>query len=333
MNLNLSKYDSSKRLVYIDIFRDFGIICMVMGHIGFGGLFDKFIHSFHMPMFFVISGMFFKEKSVESTLNYIKMKAKKLLIPYFSLGIIQYVIWQYISYPKWNIVLLKNLFFVNTNELAIAGALWFLTALFWADILYFIIRKYIKNKKIYISLIILLAIIGNMENTIIPFKLPYSLGAAFVGVGLLHIGWCLYNIHNVTMIFNMNIKKIIVLLIGTIVLIFLNGNVNMRLGQYSIVPLFWINAILATVVGINLCKILEEKNFKFGLKRLSYIGQNSIVYVCLNQLTIIFVTCLIGKHILPKIIYKIIVLVITMILLRVEAIILLNSKLKFLFGK
>lgn len=36
----------------IDVFLGFGIILMVMGHIGFGSIFDQFIHAFHMPMFF-----------------------------------------------------------------------------------------------------------------------------------------------------------------------------------------------------------------------------------------------------------------------------------------
>ncbi len=36
----------------IDIFRCFGIILMVMGHVGFGKAFDKFIHGFNMQMFF-----------------------------------------------------------------------------------------------------------------------------------------------------------------------------------------------------------------------------------------------------------------------------------------
>mgnify|MGYP007030225338 CR=1 FL=1 len=33
---------------------------MIMGHVGFGGHFDKWIHAFHMPMFFFVSGMFFR---------------------------------------------------------------------------------------------------------------------------------------------------------------------------------------------------------------------------------------------------------------------------------
>ena len=37
---------------YIDILRGIGIIIMVSGHIGFGGKFDRYIHTFHMPLFF-----------------------------------------------------------------------------------------------------------------------------------------------------------------------------------------------------------------------------------------------------------------------------------------
>ena len=57
------------RMDYIDIYRAFGIILMVMGHIGFGGKFDKFIHAFHMPMFFFISGFFYKEKCIDLLLR------------------------------------------------------------------------------------------------------------------------------------------------------------------------------------------------------------------------------------------------------------------------
>lgn len=55
------------RIDSIDIFRGIGIIIMVMGHIGFGSIFDHLIHAFHMPMFYFISGMFFKAENVDGT--------------------------------------------------------------------------------------------------------------------------------------------------------------------------------------------------------------------------------------------------------------------------
>ena len=45
----------TNRIEYIDYYRAIGIVMMVMGHIGFGATFDKFIHAFHMPMFFLVS--------------------------------------------------------------------------------------------------------------------------------------------------------------------------------------------------------------------------------------------------------------------------------------
>ena len=55
---------------------------MVMGHTNsFGGYFDKFIHAFHVPMFFVISGYLFRVNSY-SLSDIIKKRIKSLLVPY-----------------------------------------------------------------------------------------------------------------------------------------------------------------------------------------------------------------------------------------------------------
>ena len=43
-----------------DILKGLGILLMIMGHVGFGELFSKYIHAFHMPLFFLISGYFYK---------------------------------------------------------------------------------------------------------------------------------------------------------------------------------------------------------------------------------------------------------------------------------
>lgn len=56
---------NDKRIEYVDIYRGIGIILMIMGHIGFGGKFDIWIHAFHMPMFFFISGFLHKEKMMD----------------------------------------------------------------------------------------------------------------------------------------------------------------------------------------------------------------------------------------------------------------------------
>lgn len=74
----------NNRSEYIDFFRGIGILLMIMGHIGFGRIFDKWIHSFHMPMFFFVSGFFYiGNKPVVAS---VKKYTKKMLLPYLMWG-------------------------------------------------------------------------------------------------------------------------------------------------------------------------------------------------------------------------------------------------------
>lgn len=59
---------------------------MVMGHIGFGEKFDKFIHAFHMPIFFFVSGFLYK-RSDKKILYILIKKVKSLIVPYFIFGL------------------------------------------------------------------------------------------------------------------------------------------------------------------------------------------------------------------------------------------------------
>ena len=73
---------NNKRIDSVDIFKAIGILLMIMGHIGFGGFFSKWIHAFHMPMFFIISGFFISSYSP----NFLNKKILGLIVPYFLLA-------------------------------------------------------------------------------------------------------------------------------------------------------------------------------------------------------------------------------------------------------
>lgn len=118
---------SSKRIEYIDIFRGLGILIMVMGHVGFGDLFQHFIHAFHMPMFFWVSGFFYKRNYDIKLL--IRKRVKTLLVPYLIFGAVHLLICAILKIQNIESAL-QHLLWENTRGLPIAGALWFLTALF-----------------------------------------------------------------------------------------------------------------------------------------------------------------------------------------------------------
>ena len=58
-----------KRNDAIDILKGIGIILMVFDHIGFGNMVHTYIQSFHMLLFFIVSGYFYIGKKNYNILN------------------------------------------------------------------------------------------------------------------------------------------------------------------------------------------------------------------------------------------------------------------------
>ena len=69
----------------IDTLKGIGILLVVLGHnwitLEEKGTLFQLIYSFHMPLFFIISGVFTKEK--ENLLSFTKNKIDSILKPYF----------------------------------------------------------------------------------------------------------------------------------------------------------------------------------------------------------------------------------------------------------
>lgn len=328
----------------MDIFRGSGILLMVMGHVvGNSNRFSHFIHAFHMPMFFFISGYFFLnvQNEIVSPKEFIKKKCKSLIVPYCIFGIFHFIFWYIKYWDLRSIEPLLNLLFINTKGLPVAGALWFLTALFFSNVIYFFIIYYIKSHIIKNLIIIIVALVGNIATDIYPFRMPYALDASFVGVGMIHIAQlirqyenkrginCLLNLHWLNCIISGSIITI---------LIFFNGCINMRNGEYAIVPLFWINAVGAILVGINLSKYilyLKEKSgcITFFADQLIEIGKNSIVYVCLNEVVILLVSERLSLINFSGRWFSLSLFTISLCILRVVDVMLRNDRFRIVLGK
>ena len=291
--MELRKSAGSNRLDYVDVYRALGIILMVMGHIGFGDIFDHFIHAFHMPMFFILSGFLYntEKNATISIKQFVKKKAKALLIPYLAFSLIHIPVWLILEGFSYEPLL--NLLLFSTKELPVADALWFLVALFVADITYFLLRRFIKNKFIFHGCVVVISVTGCLIKPLLSVVLPFALGPAMVGLGLFDIGCSIRSAKNKWIfpkLLDLKWYFWIVLTLGTSALIFLNGYINMRSEKYAIVPLFFVVSMLSFFVLITLskfiCKIFGKTIICSWLKS---IGENSIVYVCTNQVVIIVV--------------------------------------------
>ena len=113
-----------QRIEELDITKAIGIIMVVVGHTQLPTFMSNFIWSFHMPLFYIISGIILSQKKYTSFKLFLTRKIRTLIIPYIIFSIIIFEGYKLLSLP------------INNHPIqeVISGwygiALWFLPNLF-----------------------------------------------------------------------------------------------------------------------------------------------------------------------------------------------------------
>lgn len=336
-----------KRLDRIDILRAIGIILMVAGHVfTFFGKFDRYIHTFHMPLFFVISGYLFKSKPEIKVFTLIGQRTKRLLLPYVTFAVFNYVAWFFLERgtEEWYAPLIRLVTY-NTSGLPICGALWFLTALFWAEVFYLVFDRMLKRTEVRSVIVLVSAVAVSVIQNSTEFRLPLTIDTGFICMGFYEVGrLCKTYGGRVSEKINATgfWKKILlglVMFLVNAVLAFVNPYVNIKSGWYGFVPLFWVNALIgiATCYMLALVIDLHFKERNVLKKYLVTVGRGSIVFLGFNQLVIVCMEWLIKVLPVSLNIWIVsgIIFVLVMCILQVLYLLLnktKNKKLRILFG-
>lgn len=273
---------------------------------------------------FFVTGFLYLRRREGSIGKIVLKKAKTLLIPYFVLGLFHCILYGLVfGFSKDHYY---HLCWINTEGIPISGALWFLTALFFTDVLYLIIDRFRLH-----FLIIPLAIFGCFAEAYFNLQLPWALNAPLVGMGFY---WCgdLYKKICDRKIISILFRRyyVTVVCVVTVLLILFNGYVNMRTGKYANVLLFWINALLSIMIILSASEFLSEK---VHLEILLSIGRNSIIYLGFNQLVITVIRRILDRFTIPIVLERCILLLFSMTLLYILSILFTRTKLRICFGK
>lgn len=155
----------------INILKALAIIIMVSGHLGISIIPLFPTYSFHMAFFLFISGYLFKEKHLEKIGQYIKDKAKRLLIPCFwytfTYLIITIIIYKFTGKFYGCAINIKNFLIaplVLGSPLLLTSVLWFIPNLFISLSTYALIYKGLKkiwdNKYFHLAFFLILAVLA-----------------------------------------------------------------------------------------------------------------------------------------------------------------------------
>lgn len=151
------------RIDYIDVAKGIGLIAVVFGHLyTYRRGVSTIIFSFHMPLFFILSGYCFSPERITDFESYLVRKVKSLLLPYAIFCLIGLAFTFCI--PKWRRELteftLVEVFFTTQPESLHVGQIWFLVCLFWVEILAYFVYKYILQKLHPVGVVIALGLLA-----------------------------------------------------------------------------------------------------------------------------------------------------------------------------
>lgn len=261
-----------KRLDWIDCLKGLGIILVVWGHLNLPRAVEIIIYSFHMPLFFFISGYLFKNGN-RSYSDYVRKKLKSILVPYlffasislpFGLAI-NYIISAGTNIGLMNTVL--NFFFLD-GSVGWNSPLWFLISLFFIEVIYFKLDGLKINKWfIFVPIVILGYLLADTGA-----KYPLGLHILPNGILFFHFG----NIsRNKDIVAKMNQKMIFtlggLLLTNIVFSIMLNQRVSLYhndLGNYIYFYLSAIAGVLFLVMTMSKMPVI---------KVLKYLGDNTLL--------------------------------------------------------
>lgn len=191
-----------KRDMTIDFLKGICIILMVVGHSGAPKWLHDIIYTFHMPVFFIISGFLFKPKYILEWKVFLKRKLIAIYWPFLLWTTIYIVIhnlfynWEIYSneYTTQNIKeqLVQGALMLKTEQLL--GGFWFLQALLFASVFSVIFLKIFGLSRKSIILGILILVGGAFSMSYFSLSKLYFNPVNFLSSGFFMFGILINNI-------------------------------------------------------------------------------------------------------------------------------------------
>lgn len=265
----------------IDIAKGIAMLLVIIGHTSYAPWrLVWWLYSFHMPLFFALSGLVFHPQKYATWRQFLRAKVRSLLIPYFCLcGVLWF----------WTCILQNKTDFINEGTLnGFLGiflgyrltehylSMWFILVLFVAEmILYALYRCWKENRKWYLAGFVITSVLGWGLLHFWKNGFYWSLDLVPICLSFLILGY-------IIRLFKQELKKWynIYILTGAAVLNCIFAWLNHRVCDKS--DLYFSNVgnyfyyIIAAVCGIAavlvFCRLLKKNRI------LEYIGRNTLVF-------------------------------------------------------
>lgn len=294
--------DAKKRLGWLDASKAIGVYLVILGHLViFNYHTFRFIFAFHMPFFFVAAGYVWKWNDKFG--GYIKKISKNYLFPYLIvsvLGLVQCILLPMAGRNIGNLMrpeVLERSFYEGLPSYSFFGSAWFLLAMFWAQLFFWVMMWLAKRFKKYIVVLawivlVLFAVFSKDIFSFIPIfeRLPWKLDSAMMATVFMGIGYLLKKVKII------GSEKAVVAGILSLAGAFItwlfgckwNYYVNLCDCAYAKEYNFFIAAIAGSVMLFGLGQLLCK------IKLFQYAGRNTLIIFLAHESIYVLVIYLVN---------------------------------------
>ena len=301
--------NKKKRITYLDIAKGIGMILVLLGHLQNDTIFSfspyilsmcSWIFSFHMALFFIISGMLMavKKENDKDIRSFIKKRFRSIMIPYFWFSLIYIFIVLYSLFID-KVVPLKTLFIQLWYVLSMYGmnVLWFLPALFAGEILFVFLTQHFKNHRSIIAMLLLLGAVITVNqlrlnlpndpeiyvriNELITTLIRPVFACSYIFIGFyIYKGFEFFR-SKVSNTLPIIVISLPILLVINIYINTLNRPVDFRSMVLNNYPMYYLSSVCGSLSIILISMLLSKTRMKDRL--ITFYGVNSLTFMAVHN--------------------------------------------------
>ncbi|MBX3437648.1 MAG: acyltransferase family protein [Planctomycetaceae bacterium] len=279
-----------ERIAWIDVLKGLTIVLVVLSHTAIDEVEDEVLYLFHMPLFFWLSGMMYRQEKYPRLDGLISKRARSLVIPYLWFALISYILWYFVArhfgrdaganINPWLPVL--GTFYGVANEpwLTHNTPLWFLPCLFAVEVLYWTLRRYLPSMPGLVSGLLLCSAVGYWLSLHGLARLPWGADVALTAVifyGAGNLSWPAMQIYSGLSKRRQAWTNAGVLVLGSAAMWWGFGFVNMS--ENTLGP-GYARFYTAALGGIAACLIVSQQVPPHRF--LTWLGRNTLVILALQ---------------------------------------------------
>ena len=297
---------SDKRNAVIDIAKGIGIILVILGHLAIpGDLLCTFIYTFHMPLFFFLSGCVMSSKYLKGGIS---KRIYPMLLVYTEICLISTVICSLIpSITVTRYMFIYTVILMVQPEIIYAGHLWYLIATAWCFALFFVINNMFYKRRLYagFAAFLIYSITAAVSTKFIDVIIGdyqvadiFKIRTSFIGFLFFELGYIIKECDILSKFQKSSPIPVVLLLLSGICCTelanLINGKVNIAMPLLKD-PVVYLFGSISGIIMIYAASVLLEKN---GIikKILTWYGRHTLPIFITHIWFINIIQWVMGKY-------------------------------------